>query len=84
MVHVFHSWMLERITDLNGNTISYDYTATSGVLHLNEISYTHSSASASDGSYSIEIDYESRPDQRLTYERGFSTRSYSEDFGNPR
>jgi len=61
-----HAWLLDKIEDLNGNTITFSYTSD---LLPAEINYTgHGGAN---GPFTIRFLYKEREDPRESYRRGF-------------
>jgi RHS repeat-associated protein len=62
-------WMLDGIEDLNGNTVSYSYERRDGVLYPTEIRYTGYAPTGDPGANRVVLEYEDRPDVRITYMR---------------
>ena len=66
------SWHLYRITDINGNTITYSYSLYGRQLLLNNIAYS-ANASADVGPVSyVEFTYQLRTDKNMVYAAGAS------------
>jgi RHS repeat-associated protein len=66
-------WLIDRVEDPHGNTITYHYINGPGVgndaLYLSEIRYT-GYVSGDTGANSVVFEYEDRPDKRVSYLRG--------------
>ena len=62
-------WMLDGIQDLNGNTVSYAYERHDGLLYLTEIHYTGFAPTGDPGANRVLLEYEDRPDVRISYIR---------------
>lgn len=74
-------WMIDRVQDSHGNTITYHYSKgcvpsvpcadpESNALYLSEIKYTGHAPSGDPGSNRVLFEYEDRPDKRFSYLRG--------------
>jgi len=62
-------WLLDEVTDLNGNKVTYSYIKDSNQVYLSEINYTgHESES---GIYDVLFTYEFRSDVFTSYASGF-------------
>lgn len=65
-----YRWMLESVTDTNGNTTTYSYDSDAGQIYISEINYTGHDASS--GIFDVLFTYESRSDSSESYDAGFS------------
>jgi RHS repeat-associated protein len=67
-------WLIDRVEDPHGNTITYHYINGPGVdnhaLYLSEIRYTGHAPSNNSGANRVVFEYEGRPDNRVSYLRG--------------
>jgi hypothetical protein len=63
-------WMLDLVTDANGNQMSVKYTTDHGYLYPSEIDYTGYQPTGDAGADKITFDYENRPDQTTSYALG--------------
>jgi RHS repeat-associated protein len=76
-------WLLDRVEDPQGNTVIYQYDRECGLqlsapctelnnqkLYLSEIQYTGHAPSNDPGANRIIFEYESRPDKRVSFQRG--------------
>lgn len=63
-----HSWLLERVEDLDANWIAYTYDVTTGAAYLRIIEWAQAGASAN---RSVEFLREPRPDAVPDYRAGF-------------
>ncbi|HKQ71474.1 MAG TPA: toxin TcdB middle/N-terminal domain-containing protein, partial [Polyangiaceae bacterium] len=67
-------WMLDRITDPNGNTISISYRVDGGSFYPNVVHYTGYAPTGDLGPNEIRFDYDPRDDQRISYLFGVEQR----------
>jgi len=65
-----YKWMLEKITDTNGNTMTFSYTKDQGQIYPDTISYTGNGSDP--GIYKIKFNYAPRP---------YSVTMYTPSFG---
>jgi RHS repeat-associated protein len=62
-----HTWLLERIEDVNGNWIAYTYDVTPGAAYLRRIDYAQAGSPAN---RSVELLRVPKPDSAPDYRRG--------------
>jgi RHS repeat-associated protein len=60
-----YKWMLEKVTDTNGNTIQYTYVKDSDQIYPSQITYTGTATTT--GSMSITFATSTRPDNTTSY-----------------
>jgi RHS repeat-associated protein len=73
-------WLLDLVTDASGNTVTYEYAREcqlAGICdqanekrYLRRITYTGYAPLDEPGSNRVDFDYETRPDQRVSFARG--------------
>jgi RHS repeat-associated protein len=74
-------WLLDRVEDAQGNTITYHYETECGLVspcndpenqkrYLSEVRYTGHAPTGDPGPHRVSFEYESRPDPRTSYQRG--------------
>jgi RHS repeat-associated protein len=63
------AWYLEKVTDVAGHVISYTYSQQNGQIYLSSIAW----GGGANGSnvFSVELDYETRPDTVVSWRTGF-------------
>ncbi|MDR0231527.1 MAG: FG-GAP-like repeat-containing protein [Dysgonamonadaceae bacterium] len=66
---VAYAWLLKKVTDANGNYMTYTYenTSTTGEFRLKQIDYTGNSAAGLNSYNKIEFFYETRADNSASY-----------------
>jgi len=60
-------WMLDRVEDPSGNTITYSYERVNNGLYPKEIRYTGHMPTGDPGANRVVFTYEDRPDERISY-----------------
>lgn len=63
------TWMLDHAEDRNGNTVSFRYRPEGGLLYLEQVRYTGHAPTGDLGANRIDVEYESRPDRRVSFIR---------------
>jgi hypothetical protein len=66
-------WMLDQVTDKNGNTITYSYFKDSGQIYPSSTVYTNSSSSS--GIFQVDFSRTTSTDNTVSYATGFSVNS---------
>jgi RHS repeat-associated protein len=64
-----YKWMVERIEDVNGNSMYFEYTKETGQIYPSRITYTNIENES--GIYEVNFTYESREDDLKMYNKGF-------------
>lgn len=71
------SWLLKKVTDLNGNYIQYNYEKRpeegTGEVRLSSIQYTGNAFTQKTPSYTVEFQYDERSDKQYLYIGGSRT-----------
>jgi RHS repeat-associated protein len=66
-------WMLESVTDSNGNNITYNYYKSEGQIYPSTILYTGNGSNV--GKYSVSFIRETRPDTTTSYSAGYLSKT---------
>lgn len=65
-----YMWLLEKVSDLNGNSMLYKYSNNAGELYLMSIEYTYPQ-NGSPAQYSVDFTYDTKPDPQFSYLAGY-------------
>ena len=60
-------WMLDSVQDPHGNTITYSYQRVGDILYPTQIQYTGFAPTGDLGRNKVTLEYEDRPDPRVSY-----------------
>jgi len=64
-------WCLDKVIDLNGNSLTISYTKDQGQLYLSQIRYTAHEPTALAPANQVDFIVEDRPDDEVSYRSGF-------------
>jgi hypothetical protein len=68
--HGIFCWCLEKVRDLHGNTIHYNYTDDQGEMYLSQIQYNGNEDQSFTATHTVDFILETRPDAVVSYHTG--------------